>query len=486
MKNRSPDITPERDRSLSYWVALACIGGIPVGIGLVASPRLLMTALGLCCMLVLIIPLFRRQTIDVFEPPVLLGLPVFIGVVLRTAVILWSENPELEAYHLLGEPPAILLPALVIILVGLVALVLGYLFPIKVQLKSLPFVSRDVWRANRLTILGIIVLILAGAAAVDYARRISFWSPLSGGIFSKRFVELQDARWKYATLGYHKWLTDLSSLLFLFMVAWFAERKESLLSVRGVILIGSLVIPVFCGVMLSSRSTMLYPIVLGTLAWHLLRRRIPLRSAVVLLLTGVVLWAGLGVWRAASQGKSIQWDFTGRHSLGGALSWNRNWMGVAKTAHIVKQIPDNIPYEFGRTFALPVVAPIPRNLWRGKPIVRVGKIIGPLIYGFQGRRTGVPPGMLGEYYWNFGLPGVITGMFLMGVVLRFLYTNLGPGAAPNKSAIVLYILLVVPLALRFPGTDFTGLVALVGKYAVPAIIFLLLCARESEKEDEKA
>jgi hypothetical protein len=55
----------------------------------------------------------------------------------------------------------------------------------------------------------------------------------------------------------------------------------------------------------------------------------------------------------------------------------------------------------------------------GKPLIHSGPIIGTEVYGT--RVAGIPPGLVAEMYWNFHWAGVILGMILVGIFLRWIY-----------------------------------------------------------------
>ena len=102
-----------------------------------------------------------------------------------------------------------------------------------------------------------------------------------------------------------------------------------------------------------------------------------------------------------------------------SLLLNRNGPNLAKTAHIINHLPGKLEFQYGRTIAVWALAPIPRAIFPGKPLIHSGPIIGTEIYGTK--VSGVPPGLIAEMYWNFHLAGAILGLFLTGVGLRWIY-----------------------------------------------------------------
>lgn len=82
----------------------------------------------------------------------------------------------------------------------------------------------------------------------------------------------------------------------------------------------------------------------------------------------------------------------------------------------------NPKYQGGKTLALFFTAFIPRFLWSEKPVLDVGRKFA-VEYWNQpiNVQNSIAPTAIGELYWNFGLIGVLIGMFLLGVIYRIAY-----------------------------------------------------------------
>ena len=90
-------------------------------------------------------------------------------------------------------------------------------------------------------------------------------------------------------------------------------------------------------------------------------------------------------------------------------------------AWIVGQTPENVPYLMGETYYPLLFTFIPRLVWEDKP--RNVRDFGQR-YGFwpEGNEiNGFKVHHLGELYANFGVPGILLGMPLLGVVYRAAY-----------------------------------------------------------------
>lgn len=81
--------------------------------------------------------------------------------------------------------------------------------------------------------------------------------------------------------------------------------------------------------------------------------------------------------------------------------------------------PDHNDYLFGSQMILgSLTLFIPRAIWPGKPDPQVHDIVNAM-YGYRAVLDGVAYPNLGEYYVEFGIVGIITGMFILGFLCRY-------------------------------------------------------------------
>ncbi|MFK7895435.1 MAG: O-antigen polysaccharide polymerase Wzy [Myxococcota bacterium] len=125
--------------------------------------------------------------------------------------------------------------------------------------------------------------------------------------------------------------------------------------------------------------------------------------------------------------------------------------GLGVNAVIQSDTPSVVPYQNGRTLALFFIAPIPRALWPGKPVFTVGQWVTDNYS--HGLDTNTAPTQIGEFYFNFGIPGVIGGMLLLGTVLRIVNDTF---VGPNITAPAL---LIVVVAIYYLCTKFESAVS---------------------------
>jgi len=145
---------------------------------------------------------------------------------------------------------------------------------------------------------------------------------------------------------------------------------------------------------------------------------------------------------------------------------------ITSVAAVLRDVPDFIPYRKGETLALaPISLLIPRFLWPEKPNINIGREFGVTfnLVNPVDRETQIAPSLVGEFYWNFGMSGVIVGMFIMGIVYRWIFQAFGAYSGYDPLGKAVYIMLFLKM-IHFEG-NFAGLVA--GSLRSLVIIYLL-------------
>ena len=97
---------------------------------------------------------------------------------------------------------------------------------------------------------------------------------------------------------------------------------------------------------------------------------------------------------------------------------------------------------------------IPRAIWKNKPHF-ISEEIFELYYwyGDLWRTLGTFPGptMVGDFYMNFGLLGIMIGMFIIGLIYRMLYELFIKATNASSPGILFYFVLLMPL-LQIEGS----------------------------------
>ncbi len=144
-------------------------------------------------------------------------------------------------------------------------------------------------------------------------------------------------------------------------------------------------------------------------------------------------------------------------------------------ANIVNYVPRYVDYLYGLTYYRVLFFLIPRSLWPEKPENITSEYVFQFIHPNPGEYS-VAPLLLGELYWNLGFFGVMFGMFMIGIFIRFLHNNMD-AIVHNSLTFALFatFLLVIPQVMRGGSTTIL-LYAMIYKFVPIVIMFFLLNA----------
>lgn len=437
--------------------------------------------------LVLATPFVAVRKPDPFQPIAFILLTTLVGVPLRTLYILSSEDPDVRGWLMQGHPPEYLLPASILMFLAMSAFIAGYaargdrqpLGPLDTLLRRVS----GPWSIVRLTIAVVLLTVVAAAGLYLFLRLLSLAGPIWENLSSKRYVQIEGAN-QFTPLGYLNLMMRLSQVAFLLAFIPFAFSKRPWTSKTGVVVALLGLLAAFPPFFTSSRTGVLMVVILALVVWHYARRPVSMRNIAAFGVAGVVLVSFMGAIRsgqdedlAAAFAESLQSEIFVE------LVDNFNFIGTPTTAHIMDAIPERLDYQYGSTMLAWVTAPIPRAIWADKPDVTLGQTVAQDVFGRPPRASGgIPPNVVSELYWNFGVVGVVAGMFLFGYLLRSLYATFRPHLGTSRGALMLYLFTVIPFAhLTSTGGVSQGIVESL-KVSLPAVFVLLfvLARRRSQ------
>lgn len=108
---------------------------------------------------------------------------------------------------------------------------------------------------------------------------------------------------------------------------------------------------------------------------------------------------------------------------------------------IIQNVPYVYPYIYGKSFIGLFGLFVPRLIWPEKPYGAGGLYSLTFYKESYLEGTGIPPSLIGEFYWNFGIMGVMIGFFFLGLFLRVLYRK-----ATNNSSVIYKAVYSITLA----------------------------------------
>jgi len=409
-----------------------------------ANDQAIYAAVGMVTLLIMISPFLIIKKYDLFCPWTFALLAV--GILATPQAVCTSFNfPSAESIDqmmLLGKDPEYFLYPAIVYLLGWACLTFGYFGFQNLSVRSVK-ISRDFSKKNATIVLGLSLLVSLVATAA-YMQVTGAGS--STQISSKRTtietldVGASDQRQH----GYLRYFGKLSAVSFLVVYSYLLTRREKLsileTSVVVIAFVSACVFPFYS----SSRAQVCWVILYGLGINYYLRPNNFRKKVVVVGLLGMALFISMSFLRASERSEAIE-----NASLAASFEkviLNRNGPGFSKTAQIINHIPEPLDFQLGKTIAVWFLAPIPRELYPDKPLIHTGPIIGTTIYST--RVSGVPPGLIAELYWNFHIPGVIFGMFLMGFSMNRIYSHFRSYDLSPGIVVPVYLFAVTPIMFK--------------------------------------
>lgn len=146
---------------------------------------------------------------------------------------------------------------------------------------------------------------------------------------------------------------------------------------------------------------------------------------------------------------------------------NQNWLIGVSIENV-----DRGAFEItnGESLAFALVSWVPRAIWINKPVVGGSGDLVSRITGITfAENTSIGIGHVLELYMNFGQPGVLFGMFVLGFVLRFIDLNASQCLTAN--AYLSWVRWILPgMALINVGGSFAEMVASLASFLIVGFI----------------
>jgi len=352
-----------------------------------------------------------------------------------------SEEYVADAILLHQPVEFFVLPTLVLI-GGIVLMAIGYFgYPAK-------YAPVNIRRAVSPPRLMLVCTVCGVIAFLSFSAYFVVNGGLSGGLSNKRAtistldVGADEGFRQYGSLRH---FAKLGHIALLILTAYWCRSKVKFGSgvaiiqfmVLGLLFLLSIAFPFYS----SSRAAMVWVVIgfVGTL-YYMDQRIFTPKTVIAMGAIGSLFVFATFVRNSGNENYRSVGERVGRVLL------NRHGPDIAVTSHVIQNIPHKLEYQNGKTIAVWLIAPVPRELMPNKPLVHSGPIIGQRIYGTT--VSGVPPGIIAELYWNFHVIGVLFGCVMFGAFLKIVYQTFQNFVVDPVLLAPIYLFAVFPIAFK--------------------------------------
>lgn len=419
-------------------------------IGLVwtmVAPSGIYVAFSATASLIVTLPAVMLNDYDLISPWSLIILSIYIATVKSFFIAVGRNGSRtIDELFLLGHQPDYFIRPGALYVVAIALMTLGYM-----AARHRPPAKTIMTKVARLRfgpnfeIVITIFAIVGFAAFVIYALNTDGLRPsqLSAKRTTISGIDLETG---YQSFGQFRVLNYFSSIAFWAALAKYAHARvrHHPLTLRGVFLsllfVNACLLPLYT----SARRDIFYLVIVGVVIELCLTTAKSVRRVIVVAITFVLVVAPILTTLRSQQAEDSARQ-GGFEALLETFIYNRTFTDMNTSALIINSVPDDLPYANGATIASYLVAPVPRSLWPGKPVISPGTEVGLVI--FDNDRSGVPPGLIAESYWNFGVVGLLLIPLLFGWVLRFSHDRTAPYVRESPAVTLVYAVCVFRLGI---------------------------------------
>lgn len=432
-----------RSKSFHHGLFL-CFAAIGVGVAtalFTPSERLILTfevcILGLLVFVPWVPVLIGHKRLDIFEPIYVVGSTYFIYFGVRLLFIV-LDNPALQTsrFNLLPYVPVpsaseMIIPELYAV-AGFASFVAGYYSGIPQWLgRKLPRL-RCSWTRKR-ELAGFFGLLLIGLS-------FTILNVVRGRLYGS--VSLTQLGINLAYQGLIDTLAGFMRIAFILAATYmFAYPGAKTVSSFMVLLFVPLQLAL--ALIIGSKQEIVYTLLFLIVPYHYLKRRLTSFQLFLFIIAGLATFPLIAVYYDVIH-TSSRVAFTPEYALVDIGNTAEKLFHIAKTGQL---LPLTIEYFIGRfngidTLTLIMSSPksrggmrnvpsimmlpvfwIPRFLWPEKPILNFQEWFAREYVGVS-HYILIPAMQIGELYLNFGLAGILVGMVVSGILMRFLYLYL--------------------------------------------------------------
>jgi len=347
------------------------------------------------------------------------------------------------------------------VILATLAFILGFGIASRMKVARITRLSLTLRSFNTPIYWAVFLLAVGGVAALFYLKGLHLQLASLRFQAAKFFVSEESGT--RSSLGFLLVGADILVVFFLYYVGLGGRLLRINLYLPAIMLVA-------LNYFLSSQRTGVVIIIVGTILvgrvglFNVLsrfgRRRLVLVSAIFLILSSAsFIRQGQGEVTLSDINIVESVEATAEHVFEGIYA-----LDPSKLTGIVLRHEE---FLFGQSFAMFLVAPIPRVLWPGKPNVRLGPYVAQELLDYR-NESGAPPSGVGEFYINFGWTGVALGMLLLGGLAALARSLYYEAEDPNIGR-VRYALGMLILIFFIIG-DFSYAALFIIKYSFAAIV----------------
>lgn len=315
--------------------------------------------------------------------------------------------------------------AVLYLIPSLICFLIGYYSKIGHHIaRTLPSLPHT-WNNERVTLLLPLLISVGLASQFLLIQYLGGWSEF-----------LDDKQRSLTEPGQGYWAAGVSIIPLAFGVA----LTRGLVSKTGRILtyVGLFPLVLVLGLISGSKAAFLGPLLAILVSVHYLRRRVSLGVIALFALLAVLVFPLFNLYRQVGTidrmveavdglpssvlGDELPTEDIGLMLVRGAMS---RFLGIDSLTYIIRDTPDVMDFQYGRTILGALLAWVPRQVWIDKP-VGFAQQFGETYLGhiFYGTGTAAAPTLLGEAYLNGHIGGMVVLALLCGIFVRSAYAYL--------------------------------------------------------------
>lgn len=460
-----------QQRKPIFIFILTVVSVVVYGLGVVLATEgveLMLFGLAVSSFIISLIPMLTSKNYFLYEPASFVCLSVLFGLGLKTFYVVLGYHTNVVVYG--GLMRNITVPELqygaMVLLIGLCAFVVGYKVKLPIKRKRSIF-ARYEFSRKRVLIVSALFILVSVVAFVAFVSTIGFSFSGLESLSQKRFQgegytsagRLQEVSYYYYRLAL---LAKAPMYVLFFLIV---KHNLSFGSRYGFLFFISFCINIIVPFFVSNKAGIVVVVADLFVISYCLRQRFGYFRFLVIAVVSIFVITVVADIRGGGESFS-NYSFLDR------IFGGRYFVGLTKTAHIVNAFPSQIDYFYGTTLVAWLNLILPDSYsFSSDAFTNLGYFLGTNVFGFE--RNGIPPGVIAEFYINFGLLGVVVGMFFVGVFLFRLHSNLLPYLSYGCVALIYALVVVRAPTFLFNNGVSVALLKTVSDVVV-VVLFLLL------------